>query len=89
MHVSCNNFIGLLWSTFGVKHCHDGLNVPAIISSLLDGHSTDVFLGNTGFRKVEGTDVDLPQVSLVGVHVITRAVVEADTLTFTCSQAHT
>ena len=76
-------------ANLGVKHCHDGLNVPAIISSLLDGHSTDVFLGNTEFGEVEGTDVDLPQVSLVGVHVITRAVVEADTLTFTSSQVHT
>ena len=59
----------------------DSMFQPSLPPCSMHGHSTDVFLGNTEFGEVEGLDIELPQVSLVGVHVITRAVGEADTLT--------
>ena len=63
--------------------------MEAIIASFLNGHLTDVTLDNAPVGEAEGINIDLPQVSLVREHVVTRTVVESDMSGFTISQAHT
>ena len=71
-----------------VQICYDRLNIPAIISPSLQVHMPEITLGNASITEMECTDIELPDITLVFLEVISGAIVEFDSPFITISQYH-
>ena len=73
VHVGCEHLIGIR----RVEDSNDRLNIPTIIPPTVDNNLFNVtFLDALVGTKLERGNLKLPQVSLIRIHVIPRAIVE-------------
>ena len=73
-HISCENGVVIA----SPQNSHDGGNLPAIISSIVDSNLVNILLSDAAILKLKRSDVIAPQVSLVFQHVIARSVIQTN-----------